>query len=795
MKRLLILLCMFITLGVHAQFHGTVFNDANGNGKFDPGELSIKDIRVSDGLNVVLTDKSGAFILPGYEKTRFLFITTPAGYRVSQQNYLPVHGKEKSYDFGLVQDNNTLGNTIRMLQITDTETFLFGEWINNIRNYAGKQHAAFIVHTGDICYEKGLNFHAVQVNAQVLQKPIYYAVGNHDLVKGSYGEAMFESLFGPPYYSFDAGPGHFIITPMASGDFKPDYTTDQVIAWLRNDLSHTDKNKPVFIFNHNLPFQSDEFILKGKNDSINLEKYGLKAWIYGHWHSDFVKKSVKNGIYTICTDAPNKGGIDNSLGRFLAIDVDSSGIKKIEARYPYLKEHVVITQPGGTNMNVLKTGRISLSANIYDTEKKIDKVSATIYDRRGNRIATQLLLPFGDWNWRGEAVIPNAQQGNYTVEVEVGYANGEYTIKKQSFILGRPAPGLQVKWSSNISGNVWKAAPLLAANLLFVGTIDDAGGQRCGVTALDAGTGRIIWKFTTRNSVKNALSYENGILLATDEEGFVYAFEGKSGKLRWKKDMGIACLPGNLIGGVADKGIYYTGFGKYLQAIRIADGETIWKNSAWETGMGSPAQMTVAGDVLVTGSNWNALFGQDIKTGKLLWKRDDDGLRYRSSKATYQDGVLYVTGLSNLFVLDPKTGRTIKKTATPDDGKVTAAPLIIDKLVILSTSANGVAAYDKNTLQQVWHTSVGNALIFSAPYSSPDDHRPIGTVEPTITDLGGKLLFGASDGYVYVLNKNNGRVIQKISLGAPIFAEACLGSSQYYIADFGGTIYCFGQQY
>ena len=30
-------------------------------------------------------------------------------------------------------------------------------------------------------------------------------LANHDLVKGKYGEELFESIYGPVYYSFDAG--------------------------------------------------------------------------------------------------------------------------------------------------------------------------------------------------------------------------------------------------------------------------------------------------------------------------------------------------------------------------------------------------------------------------------------------------------------------------------------------------------------------------------------------------------------------------------------------------------------
>jgi outer membrane protein assembly factor BamB len=792
-KILLVLLFLSSSADTFAQYHGKVFIDTNKNGKIDLGERKLPKVRVSDGLNVVLTDDSGSFTIPGHEKTRFLFVTTPAGYKVSLTSYLPVQGNTKAYNFGLVPDSSLAGKRIRMLHISDTETDIYGDWIANVRNFSKTQGAAFVVHTGDICYEKGLNFHASQVNTQQLQKPIHYAMGNHDLVKGPYGEALFESLFGPPYYSFDAGPAHFIITPMASGDFKPDYTTDQLIAWLKNDLKLTDKNKPVFIFNHNLPFREGNFTLKGIKDSIELDKFGLKAWIYGHWHTNFVQKFEKNGIYAICTSALNKGGIDNSAGQFLAIDINEHGIEKIQPRYANIKEQVTIVQPS-TNMNVLTNGKLMISANVYDSELPIQSVNVLIYDKFDNKIASQKLKSYGDWNWRAEALVTAKWKGNdFKIAIEVYYTGGSYTIRKQDFqlkpIVSNHTPVL--KWSTNIGANIWSAAPIVVDDVLFVGTIDDGQNGESGITALNATTGRLLWRFKTKNSVKHAISYEQDVVLATDMEGIVYALSAKKGELLWKKELGMTYLPGHLTGGISLEGIYYTGFGNYLQALQIKDGKTLWRNTTWEARMGSPAQMTIAGDVLLTGSNWNALFAHDINTGKLLWKRDDQGLRYRSGQPTFKDNLIYVTGMKTLFVLDVYTGVTVRQLSTDYDFKVMAAPLVTDKLIILSTSTNGVIAYDKDSFKMVWNTPVGEALIYSAPYYGPEQLKPVQTVEPTVTENGDKLYVGASDGYFYVLKQKTGEIIVKINLGAPIFAQTTVLNHNSYVAGFDGSIYCF----
>lgn len=813
-----ILLLLFSNLSF-AQYQGKVFIDDNKNKKLDNNEKGIQGISVSDGLNVVKTNIHGDFELPGYEETRFVFITVPAGYKLSDNHYIKTDEKLNTYNFGITPDSSTVGNKVKLLQITDTETSIYGDWIANIRNFANNQNVGMIIHTGDICYEKGMDFHANQVTSELLQKQIFYGIGNHDLVKGEYGEEMFERLFGPTYYSFDAGPAHFIMTPMPSGDYKPSYTVDQVIRWMRNDLANVDKNKPVIVFNHDLPVYNSEFIIKGEKESINLEKYNLKAWIYGHWHNSFVKKFEGSGVYTISSSPPNQGGIDNSAARFLSIDIDENGVSTITPKYTYLHKHLVITSPSKSNLSLVKNGALYLSTNVYDSENEIRDVKAILYDVRGNEVARENLLPSSDWNWNTTTPFKMNWNGQtMVVQIEASFENGESVIKKQQFQLPSKAAKvitkdnwpellgnaehnhsdskeiklpLNLAWASNIKGNVWKAAPIFADNKVFIGTIDDANNKDCGVSALDAKSGNLLWHYKTNNSVKNAISYHDGIVMASDAEGFAYAISADSGKLLWQKKLGMNYLPSYVTGGVMKNGIYYTGYGKFLQAIEIATGKTLWENKDWSSGESSPSSITVAGDVLITGSNWNSLFGQDLKTGKLLWKRNDEGLRFRSSTATYEDGNLFVTGLNTLFTLDPKTGENIKMTETEFDFKVMAAPLITKGLIIMPTAENGVVAFDKNTLAVKWHQPTGEALVYSAAYTSPDNRKPTQTVESSVVKWGNKLLFGASDGFLYVLDESNGSVLEKINLGAPIFSEISISGNTCFVADFGGSVYAF----
>lgn len=174
-------------------------------------------VKVSDGLNVVETAADGSFTLPGHAGERFIFITTPSGYKTYNRHYHKIEDKQASYDFGLMPYDGGLGKdgSHKYIHIADTEIFNtknHDEWVNNVRDYAANEHAAFIIHTGDICYEKGLKEHIKLMNTENMDCPVFYCIGNHDLVKGKYGEELFENIYGPVYYSFDAGRVHYIVT-------------------------------------------------------------------------------------------------------------------------------------------------------------------------------------------------------------------------------------------------------------------------------------------------------------------------------------------------------------------------------------------------------------------------------------------------------------------------------------------------------------------------------------------------------------------------------------------------------
>lgn len=803
-------------------YSGKVYNDTNKNGQFDKGEKPLSGVLVTDGLNVVKTDKEGTFSLPGHPKARFIYITSPSGYMAPSKHYIPVSEKNDTYNFGLVTyvAEDAKGNH-NFVQISDTEISdpNQGNWVKNLHDYAAAEKAAFIVHTGDICYEKGLNSHIQILNNESLTCPMYYCIGNHDLVKGKYGEELFESLYGPVFYSFETGNTHYIVTPMLGGDHAPSYRKEDVYKWMKNDLAHVSKDKTVMIFNHDLLTHGDTFVYGiNDNEKINLNEHNLKAWLYGHWHINYIRK--QGDVQAISTATVDKGGIDHSTSAYRVLHVDKKGNVSSELRYSYLDKNCRIASPQNNAITTPSAnGSLPLSVNTYHSPAQTKAVTYTV-EVNGKRMGEKQLTRNTDWNWSAEIpasgmkngdevkVVVTAQYNDGTTGSDISRfvynaqpqvkaaANGNWcTLLGNTAMQGNtnatldPA-SLQQTWIKNVGANIFMTSPLIVDGVVYIATIDEDLKGDGAVIALDFATGKELWRYATRNSIKNSIAYSKGNVFAQDAEGNLYAVNAKTGKLAWEKKLGVAALPCIVEGLTADNGIVYAGTGKGLCAVEAESGKELWVNKGWSQGEGTTSTISLGNGVVLMGSQWNALFGNDQKTGEKLWSISKDGMRFRASSPSVYNGRMYVTSEKSFFVVDPRSGEVIVRKEMPFSVDATSSPLVTDKLIIFGTVYNGLVALDKETYEVKWQHNIDPTLVYSSSYTKENGQ----TVETSPVLAGNTVYFAASDGSLYGVNAETGRREWKYTTGAPMFGSVAVSGNTLMAVDLSGNVYQFASK-
>ena len=814
-KILLIAALLTISAATRAEHRGRVFDDRNANGIFDKGDKPLKGVKVSDGLNVAETGADGSFTLPGHERERFVFVTTPSGYRTRDTHYHRINGTTRSYEFALTPFSRSVGRKgeHRFIQISDTEIFNtqnHEDWVDNVRKYATAEKVAFVVHTGDICYENGLKSHIELMNSQNLDCPMYYCIGNHDLVKGKYGEELFESIYGPVYYSFEVGNTHYLVTPMSGGDYRPGYTTADVCRWLKNDLAHVKPGMSVVAFNHDLLTYGDRFVYKGGPDEeVDLDAHGLKAWIYGHWHINYVKK--QGNVLAISTGTLDKGGIDHSIGAFRVIDIDSRGDISTQLRYTYLDRNLCIAAPGDT----VAPGQVPLTVNTYTSEGPTLRVSYTLAAGGRTVVKKRALQASTDWSWTGTLDLPESYRGqNLQLSVEAVYADGRTAKATRTLTCGNeaetprptadwtnllgnpahagvalkaPAAPLRMAWTRNVGANLYMCSPVVADGRVFVASVDEDLKGRAHLYALKAQDGSPLWEYRVRNSVKNTIVAAGGVVLAQDVEGWLYAIDAQSGTLAWEKKLPTPGLPALIEGIVASGDTVFAGTGKSLTAFEAATGRELWRNNDWNSREGTTSTLTLGNGVLVTGSQWNALFANDARTGRMLWSASDNGLRHRGASPAAHGGLLYLISERSFFIIDSRTGRTVTRREMPFNVDVTSTPLLLGQLIVFGTADKGLAAIDRETHELKWTTETGAALAFTAPYT----RKPSATIETSPVAAGGIIYAAASDGALYAVSPKDGSVVWKHATGAPLFGTPAVSGNTLFFTDFGGNVYAF----
>lgn len=431
---------------------------------------------------------------------------------------------------------------------------------------------------------------------------------------------------------------------------------------------------------------SNQFIY-GISDTeyINLNKHNLKAWIFGHWHINFIRK--QGDVLAISTAPPDKGGIDHSLSAFRVIHTDGKGNFRSELRYPYIEQSITINSISDHQATYLPSGNVSLSANIYFTDSPVKEV-AYIYFSENKQIGIHRMRRQTDWNWHAELALPPQFIGKeITVTVQAFFKNGETTEATESFIYNGKSPStiqpgynwtnlsgnpqhtgispdtlhlpLSLAWITNVQANIFMTSPLVYNGNVYIASTDENLLREAHIYALNATDGAIRWKYNVRNSIKNSIAADKGHIFAQDAEGYLYAVDAVTGELVWEKKLKTNGLPALVEGLVAADGVVYAGTGRGLCASDAVTGKTLWTNSGWEQHEGSTTTLSLAKNTLVSGSQWHALLGNDTATGQMRWSNNKNGLSNRGASAAIHGNRLYIVSLSSLFILDLFTGEVI----------------------------------------------------------------------------------------------------------------------------------------
>ncbi|MGO4956484.1 calcineurin-like phosphoesterase C-terminal domain-containing protein [Luteococcus sp. Sow4_B9] len=359
---------------------GTVYVDADRDSVKDADEKGIRGVAVSNGRDVVTTDRNGNYTLRVDDNTT-VFITQPAGYQVPVDeanvaqffyNHMPQGSPKlkfggikptgplpKAVNFGLVESPATasgeqdciIGGDIQTYKKKEAEYAAKGAFTDLAARDDYRGCGALFI--GDIVGDDLSLYPGIRELTSKLNGPARFLPGNHDLdfdaKSRSHAFDTFRNNFGPTYHSYDVGRAHVIsldtVQYPAVGRNYNGALGKQQIEWLKKDLARVPKNKLIVVAGH-IPLltYADQGSEQHQIDEVaqvyKLLKGRKAVAVSGHTHS--IENMVKGDSLAGWEDIFGVAGLPFHHITSGAISGDWYSGRLLEGGYP-----VAVQRDGG----------------------------------------------------------------------------------------------------------------------------------------------------------------------------------------------------------------------------------------------------------------------------------------------------------------------------------------------------------------------------------------------------------------------------------------------------------------
>ena len=280
---------------------GFVFEDKNRNNIKDKNEKGLARVAVSNGIQIVLTDKKGKYSLSADDRD-VIFVIKPSGWmtRTDELNiprFYYIHNQQNlpdSVDFPLYKNKESQKFDVVIFgdpQIKDKKElgYFYRDAVEEVIGI----DAAFGAILGDIVFDNLNLYDDINQAVSLIGINFYYMPGNHDMNYDAQDDKRsletYKKFYGPTYYSFNYGNVHFIVLDNIIAKKNDDNwlryeegLTDEQLEFVKNDLALVGKDQLVVVMGHATLKQ----VRKNKYELLQLlSQFPNTLSIAGHVHT------------------------------------------------------------------------------------------------------------------------------------------------------------------------------------------------------------------------------------------------------------------------------------------------------------------------------------------------------------------------------------------------------------------------------------------------------------------------------------------------------------------------------
>ena len=289
------------------------------------------NVVVSDGLNCVKTDAKGRYYLDAdLSRTEYVTVSTPSGYSAPVSDGHAIFwkfikdctvGSDGRYtvDFTLNKVSNPERYTVILFadpqprsasanldKVAYHSLECCDDMYRDMKEYVAalKTTSVYGIGLGDIVHQDLTLLPVYRKGMATTGITTYNVIGNHDhghrLMEDALASKDYEAVMGPCNYSFNLGGMHYLMldnmisSDPSTGKYCDECSTgltDEIWAWVQNDLAHVSFDTPLMVCAHSPMMRMQN----GKDrsglhlgDLRNLLSKYPKAYVWaGHTHSTF----------------------------------------------------------------------------------------------------------------------------------------------------------------------------------------------------------------------------------------------------------------------------------------------------------------------------------------------------------------------------------------------------------------------------------------------------------------------------------------------------------------------------
>lgn len=361
----------------------------------------IPNVSVTDGTNVIQTDKNGKFSLVVEKNSSYIYYSLPSGFNSPANNGIPVFFEKINHKlnsqevrFKLYRSEKDQTNHAFVLmadpQILDNEEFeLLHDVVNDINKTISNLAVKVPVHAisaGDNVFDRLNLFQDYKNIISKAGATFYHVIGNHDMDYNNRSNELssktYCEAFGPDHYSLNVGKVHYI---MLKNVFYYGYTyryigyiDENQLQWIEKDIAGLTPGTTIILTYH-IPSiygeseKPESYSTLLSNELMNksalfkiLEKYKLHI-LAGHSHTQWttiIDKNTIEHVHAAACGAWWQGNVctDGTPGGYTVYEVNNDSVSWYFKGINTNETEQFRLYPVGTDLNFPR----SFIANVYN---------------------------------------------------------------------------------------------------------------------------------------------------------------------------------------------------------------------------------------------------------------------------------------------------------------------------------------------------------------------------------------------------------------------------------------------